>query len=281
MRTERGLLILLASALALAGCQSLQPEGATRAEKSAALAARLPEWKAPHLVNQFARPRTVQLFNNLVLAPDQRRLESTSTGLATVLTTDGYALTAAHVLDDGPLSVLRLKEPRAGHLTLTGAGPVFFSARRPDTPVRVRLDALEALPVRTVVRFRGSDLALVKLPLAAAHVFDMASGPPPAGTTVFAYGSNLSGNSSAGQVLEVRSRRPLAASFTVWRLTTDVPLRQGDSGGPLMDPDGALVGIVSRGQAGLLEPKIRRTIALGVSPETLRALIARDRTGDR
>ncbi|MDA1006581.1 MAG: hypothetical protein O3A87_08920, partial [Verrucomicrobia bacterium] len=96
MKTSLPVILLLAAALS--SCQTLDSNGATRHEKTAALAAHLAAWQPDLLVNQFAQPRTVQLLSNPTLDPANRRLDAASTGQATLLTPDGYALTAAHVL---------------------------------------------------------------------------------------------------------------------------------------------------------------------------------------
>ena len=266
---------ILLLAAALSSCQSLDSNGATRDEKTAALAAHLAAWQPELLVNQFAQPRTVQLLSNLTLDPANRHLDAASTGQATLLTPDGYALTAAHVLQAGPVSVLRLKSPRPGQLALTSAGPVFLSPGKPERPTRLAIADLEAQPIRLVHRFRGTDLALVKLPLPATHTFQLADAPPPAGSTLFSYGSNLSGNSSAGETLHVS--RSLSPAASLWHLNTSIPLQKGDSGGPVMDATGTLVGIVSRGRTAFLANRITSTVAIGISPPTLRKLIDADR----
>ena len=264
-------------AVIMSSCQSLHSNGATREEKSATLAALLPVWKQDELVNQFAQPRTTQIFNNLELDATQRHLGATSTGLATILTSDGYALTAAHVLDDGPASILTLRTPRRGQLTLTSAGTVLLSPDHPNRPSRVSTKDLKAHPIRLVHRFRGTDLALIKLPLHPGKQFHLANTPPTTGATLFSYGSNISGNSSAGKTLRVSQPRSLKPAATIWSLTTSIPLQKGDSGGPVMNPDGSLAAIISRGQTDLLANRITATIAVGISPKTLRNLIDADR----
>jgi S1-C subfamily serine protease len=255
--------------LALTSCQSFEPPGATRAEKTAALSAHLHEWKRPVLVNQFARPRTVQLFSGLDLSSP--RVSSASTGLATLVTRDGYALTASHVLADAPVTILQLKNPESGQLLLTDAGVVFSPRHSPDKSVRIPPGLLQAAPVRIIRRFPGADLALIRLPLGERASFRPAQGPPSAGTTVFTYGSPLSGHSSAGQILRV-SRRA-----TTWKLSSSVPLQKGDSGGPLMTPDGTLLAIVSRGTRSPISSAPHVTIANGIHPGVLARIIARDR----
>jgi S1-C subfamily serine protease len=256
--------------LALASCQSFEPPGATQAEKTAALSAHLHEWRRPVLVNQFARPRTVQLFSGLDLSSP--RVSSASTGLATLVTRDGYALTASHVLADAPVTILQLKNPESGQLLLTDAGVVFSSRRAPDKSVRIPPGLVQAAPVRIIRRFPGADLALIRLPLRDRVAFRPAEGPPSTGTIAFTYGSPLSGHSSAGQILHV-SRRP-----TTWKLSTSVPLQKGDSGGPLMAPDGTLIAIVSRGTRSPFSSAPHVTIANGIQPEVLARLIVSDRT---
>jgi S1-C subfamily serine protease len=277
MRNSISSLCLLLGVV-LCSCQSLDSNGATREEKTEALAKLLPAWKPKTLVNQFGQARSVQLFNNLVVDLDQKRLDASSTGQATLLTADGYALTAAHVLSDGDVSILKLKSPRPGKLALTDAGPVYLSPRHPDQPQRVSIADLEPLPIRLITRFRGSDLALVKLPLASRKHFQLTPKPPAKGAALFSYGSNLSGNSSAGRVLGVKSSKSLRPSYTTWQINTSIPLQKGDSGGPVMNSKGHLAGIVSRGRTDLLANRFTSTVAIGISPPALRELIDKDRS---
>ncbi len=259
-------------ALFLAACQSFQTPGATHEEKTAALSAHLVEWEPEVLVNQFAAPRTAQLFSGLNIDPATKRVSANSTGLASLLTADGYALTATHVLGDGPVSILQLESPRAGQLTLTPAGVVFAPQGAPEQSIGVDLRLLKASPVRLVHRFPGADLALIHLPRTPAATFQLAPRPPAPDTTVFSYGSNLSGSASAGKILQATRHG------RTWRLTTSIPLRKGDSGGPVMDPSGRLVAIVSRGRTRPFSKQLTATIANGVSPEAVRALVESDRS---
>jgi S1-C subfamily serine protease len=265
------IIFLVLPSLLMAACQSFQTNGATREEKSAALQRHLVEWQPETLVNQFTAPRTTQLFAGLTLIPGTNRVTAESTGLAALLTADGYALTATHVLKDRPGTILRLKSPRPGKLMLTDAGPVFAPSGRPDEVTRVPNRSLEVVPVRVVHRFPGADLTLLHLPIRPTATFRLATRPPDRDSTVFGSGSSLSGSASAGRILRTSQRSQ------TWKLTTSIPLQRGDSGGPVMNPAGQLVGIISRGQTRPFSSQLTATVANGVSPGTLRALIARDR----
>ena len=263
--------LLALSGLLVAACQSFQTSGATHEEKTTALSAHLADWEPGILVNRFAAPRTTQLFSGLTVDSVGRRVSASSTGLASLLTTDGYALTATHVLNDGPVSILQLESPRSGHLTLTPAGVVFSPRDRPDQAIGVDIGLLKTSPIRLVHRFPGADLALIHIPHAPTATFQLTPHPPSTDTTVFSYGSNLSGSASAGKVLQVSPGR------RTWKLTTSIPLRKGDSGGPVMDPSGRIVAIVSRGQTRPFSKQLTATIANGVPSSTVQALIAKDR----
>lgn len=261
--------ILVLATLVLASCQPLDPAGATGAEKTAALSAYLEEWSGPVLVNQFANPRTVQVFSGLEV--NGRQVSSDATGLASLITRDGYALTASHVLNAGPVSILQLAEPRPGRLTVTRNGVIFSPAHAPGESMRVPARHLQVLPVRLVKSFPGLDLSLVHLPITSAACFTMSERPPVAGSTAFSYGSSLSGHSSAGKIQRVRTRSKS------WKLTTSVPLQQGDSGGPLMAPEGRLLAIISHSVSKPFSQELQSTIAIGIPPGTLQPLISADR----
>jgi S1-C subfamily serine protease len=277
MKSDTLPLLVLLGALVLSACKSVDPNGATRTEKTEALSAHLTEWKPATLVNQFARPRTAQIFNNLLIDHQNREIDASSTGQATILTPDGYALTAAHVLADGPLSILTFQKPRPGTLALTAAGPVFYHPANPERPTKVRISQLESRPIRLVKRFQGTDLALVKLPTTSSQTFQLSKAPPAEGATLFAYGSNLSGNSSAGKSLGP-SRRLLFGNGVIRSVVTSIPLQKGDSGGPVMNDEGALVGIISRGRSNPFAGKFTSTEALWIDSNYLAKIIDLDRS---
>ena len=170
-------------------------------------------------------------------AEEGERLEI-SFGLAAALTTDGYLLTAAHVVrEDGKNSdsvwLVRnaLKEP-------------FSRARIVWTD-----------PV--------ADLAIVKGDFEMAK-FETARRLPLAGEVVFCHGKDAW--PSAGRVDRVlvdRRRRTYVIEHTG-------PLKRGDSGGAAVNADGELLGVNT-------EISFSGSTAVVAPAEAIRAVIARDR----
>ncbi|MBA3709775.1 MAG: trypsin-like peptidase domain-containing protein [Planctomycetes bacterium] len=87
---------------------------------------------------------------------------------------------------------------------------------------------------------RDADLALIRAPISAPAIFDLAAAPPEPGSVVVAGSSQ---GPSAGHVIGLSGGTALAPPD---RLTCDLPTKPGDSGGALVDVTGRLVGVVTR-----------------------------------
>lgn len=140
-------------------------------------------------------------------------------GSATPITSDGYFLTADHVL-------ARSAGRKVFVLYAVGAG---MSPRQ----------------ARVVWRSEAADLALLHVPIQTPSYYEWtpADGWLPAGTVVVHGGIATALRSEPGNL--ATSLPPDSSLFWHRRFKIDIPLQPGDSGGPVLDAYGRLVGINS------------------------------------
>ncbi|MEM7143552.1 MAG: serine protease [Verrucomicrobiota bacterium] len=203
-----------------------------------------------------------------------------ASGRAAPISRDGYFLTAAHVIDDGPFYFTNLVILKTIPSPLTQSGSVL--------PNEYFL--IENLPGRAVWSDKKSDLAIIHFDHRSPEYFQKMTDNIPEGTPVFA-GSNEGilfteqnvedgvGNGpfeTAGHVVAVKNARG-DLPFTTYQST--LVGRGGMSGTPVVDDQGQLVGILT----GLLqtihwnlklETKARFSM---IDPSLIQSIIARDR----
>lgn len=143
--------------------------------------------------------------------------EDADGGSAAPVTSDGYFLTADHVLNT--------------------------AAERNIYVVYGRGDTLRGAQARVVWRSRGHDLALLKAPFATPRYYEWTSSNNwlPEGTPVIHAGIATGFESPPGKL--ATAIPPGDSRFR--RFKHNMPLRPGDSGGPVLDSRGRLVGINS------------------------------------
>ncbi len=164
---------------------------------------------------------------------------------ATPITTDGYLLTAAHVLENS----------------------------RP--PSWVALGSTYA-PFRIVQAGAGkewNDWALIKADVQVTTPFIWSPEPPPTGSTVIS--GNAQRSAAQGTVID-RWSCPGDPAYEL--IEQDTPEWYGDSGGPVVDGHGQLVGITIRRRVHWLwGTGVTGAYVIRPSPAFITALIARDR----
>lgn len=191
------------------------------------LAALTPGKPAPAASPKFATVRFRQCRREPIQMPSQANAALDATALVeagdrlgsgSVISPDGFVLTAAHVVDGaGHIEVQPRSRPRAAALL-------------------VRLD-------------RASDVALLKIAGdAALPCVEPRTGDVTIGEELFAIGSPL------GRDLSFTLTRGIASGVRnldgVSLIQTDASINRGNSGGPLLDSKGRIVGVVSWKLAG-------------------------------
>lgn len=284
-------LFLLLLVLASGGCSSYTNFiSSSSEEKRASYKNHRALWTRPGSPSRFGRARSVQLLQGSRIQVSDEKLEASGKlGMAALITPDGYALTAAHVISGvSPMNAaLRSKSEQLGPVHAQWV--VISSERDPEQHSWVQLfaysprfrlihtGAVEIASIRVVRVFSGRDLALVKLPLRTTHWFDTFNTAPLPGTILFASGNGATPyrGPSAGHVLKLRREDEIVKT-----ITTSVPLASGDSGGPVFDTAGRLVGIVSHVRPSALfpVPRIDQSSLRTIDAAQLLRIIEEDRT---
>jgi serine protease Do len=151
-----------------------------------------------------------------------------STGSGVILSSDGYIITNAHVVDGGRRFVVVLPRPVA-----TGV-----PGRSALAPVS------QEVPATLVGTDRETDLAVLKVAqtgLPFATLGDSDSLSP--GQVVLAFGSPFGLASSVTMGVISAVGRQLLNEDRMIYIQTDTPINPGNSGGPLVSADGLVVGI--------------------------------------
>ncbi len=150
------------------------------------------------------------------------------TGSGVILTSDGYIVTNAHVVDGGRRFTIALAAPAA-----------------PDAPGQSLVAGPpRELPGELVGVDRETDLAVLKISatgLPVARLADSDSLAP--GEIVLALGSPLGLASSVTMGVVSAVGRQLREDDRMVYIQTDTPINPGNSGGPLVTTDGAVTGI--------------------------------------
>ena len=146
--------------------------------------------------------------------PHKQTLRSLGSGF--IVSSDGYIITNAHVVDHADQIVVHLSDQ-------------------------------SEMPAKLVGSDNRSDVALLKISAKNLPVAKLGnSGKLEVGQWVLAIGSPFGFNYSATQGIVSALQRSLPSDTYVPFIQTDVPLNPGNSGGPLFDTQGEVVGINSQ-----------------------------------
>jgi serine protease Do len=151
-----------------------------------------------------------------------------STGSGVILSSDGFIVTNAHVIDGGRRFIVVLPRPAAS-----------------GVPARSVLAPVSQEVAATVVGIdRETDLAVLKVPLEnlpVARLGDSDSIVP--GQLVLAFGSPFGLASSVTMGVVSAVGRQFRDEDRMIYIQTDTPINPGNSGGPLVSDDGSVIGI--------------------------------------
>ncbi len=145
-----------------------------------------------------------------------REFRSHSLGSGFIVSTDGYVLTNAHVVEDADEVTVRLTDQREFKVKVIGSD-------------------------------RRSDIALLKIPARDLPVVNIGdSSKLEVGEWVVAIGSPFGFTNSVSQGIVSAMGRSLPGEDIVPFIQTDVPINPGNSGGPLFNMNGEVIGVNSQ-----------------------------------
>lgn len=254
------------------------------------------EWKPSQLQKkqflQYVPENQDRLRIQAFLADRVRRVTTTSTrglvagGRAAALTSDGYFLTAHHVVNDGNPILYRGISEALSKLK-EGEVRVFNSSETSE---------LTRLKGRLVWSNPELDIAIVKFPIRIKNTFDQLNYGAMTGSLVFAGDDEGFLITKASKMqnfdpdkisdLKPRGDPPFLAAGEIKETIvvrgaifniSDMISRGGMSGSPVVDTKGALCGIISRASSSSIFRPTVRTTSIMIPPEEIRGIIERDR----
>lgn len=170
-------------------------------------------------------------------------------GSCAPVTSDGYFLTAAHVLAHKDSYVLYATSNQ-------------------------RRTYIDYAPVRVVYRNDAADFAIVKADIATPRYLRFRSEPLTEGDTLFAGGwMHERAGGEFVQYAPVENVPP--GSFQ--KVITTLPMIKGDSGSPLIDQRGRLCGVLSTMRLGVVVKMKPKSTAVRMEPSEVERLIRQDR----
>ena len=145
-------------------------------------------------------------------------------GAGVILSSDGYIVTNAHVVEGA----------RKIRVRLQGMEKAGIDASEPHGAIAAKLIGAD----------RQSDLAVVKIDMQDLPALTFAnSSELKQGQVVFAFGSPLGLENSVSMGVVSATARQIDPDNPAIYIQTDAPINPGNSGGPLVDVDGHVIGI--------------------------------------
>ncbi len=145
-------------------------------------------------------------------------------GSGVILTSDGYIVTNAHVVQGA----------RKIRIRLPGLEAPGTDDSKPHGPVTAKLVGLDRQSDLAVLKIDGSNLPALQL----ANSDELKQGQ-----VVFAFGSPQGLENSVTMGVVSATARQVSDENPTTYIQTDAPINPGNSGGPLVDVDGRVVGI--------------------------------------
>ena len=275
------------SVIAFTSCSSrFVPEAMwpTAEERRTALAQYNDRWERDTDVKVFGLTRSIGIVKDEETATSK----STPIGMAALITRDGYAITANHVVASESPGVIASKNKdffvpahiRTLKFTIRGSdGRVqeqdefgrFYATYDGEKQLLTNSVEIVIRPLRVVKRFKAIDLAIVKAEITVSIPFEFSEQPVEKGILFTSGNSFHKRGSTAGEVLRTRLKDGVGTS-----IHTSMPINPGHSGSPVFDEHGKLVGIATRGvPKGLVF--LPRSFAARVEPDIIMKEIIKDR----
>lgn len=171
-------------------------------------------------------------------------------GSCAPITSDGYFLTAAHVLAHEDSYVL------------------YATSNSKRTYI-------DYAPIRVVYRNETADFAIVKAKVRTPRYLKYRTEPLTKDTTLFAGG--WMHEKGGGKFIE---HQPVAGqNKSFQKVVTTLPMIKGDSGSPLIDQKGRLCGVLSTMRLGVIIKMRPKSTAVMMDPAKIQAVISKDRAG--
>ena len=171
-------------------------------------------------------------------------------GSCAPVSSDGYFLTAAHVLAHRESYVLYATSNQ-------------------------RKTYIDYAPVRVVYRNDAADFAIVKADLSTPRHLRFRTDPLEAGDTLFAGG--WMHERAGGEFIEYLPVENVAPGH-FQKVVTTLPMIKGDSGSPLIDQRGRLCGVLSTMRLGVVVKMKPKSTAVRMAPAEIERIIRQDRT---
>ncbi len=168
----------------------------------------------------LSESQTANTNTSSVLSPER------GTGAGVILTSDGYIVTNAHVVQNArKIRVVLNSRERVRNLE---------HGQRMRGPLEGKLIGVDRL----------TDLALIKVDVTGLSALQLAdSADVKQGSVVLAFGSPLGLENSVTMGVVSATARQLDPDNPMIYIQTDAPINPGNSGGPLVDVDGNVVGL--------------------------------------
>ncbi len=184
-----------------------------------ALAASVGESVVQVLTSGYALSNQDQKTDTAYLAPEH------GIGAGAILSSDGYIVTNAHVVQGA--RKIRVRLPGLDKQSA-------LASSAPLGPIDAKLVGLDRL----------TDIAVLKIDMTGLPALQLAdSGKLKQGQIVFAFGSPLGLENSVTMGVVSATARQIDPDNPAIYIQTDAPINPGNSGGPLVDVDGQMVGM--------------------------------------
>lgn len=231
----------------------------------------------------YVQQRSIQLWEP-EQSPDGRIIgfKDLKIGQAALITQDGYAITAGHVVDQQNVFTLhKSSEPFAAIKVseFQKNGAILW----PQAPTQNIETRLVWKPIRVIHRFKKLDLALIHTSVLPEFHFKMAEFKPQKGDQITVTLNPIVHRNDVAINGSVIKSQFFDETSNFWHCMTSAVARFGDSGGAVVNSRGNLVGLITTAKVALWsiksnQPKVLSLDFTGADPKTIQYWIDRDRS---